>query len=190
MYKCENCEQEFEIDYRKIKTIKNDHNPEPRFCSRTCARQYNGKVIKYESGICQKCGNEMQIRKGTNKQYCNKCLNSYKIRASKQQKHLMMNGQYKNQNCINVLKRKKEKKDELVKYKGGKCLLCGYDRLTSALEFHHIDPGTKEFALNLNNLSKSWEDCFAEADKCILVCANCHREIHAGIVQIPIEITE
>ena len=79
-------------------------------------------------------------------------------------------------NKQNVIKRRRQNKEYLVEYKGGKCERCGYNKCISALEFHHLDPTTKE-TKNLGTtqaLSKQIE----EADKCILVCANCHREIH------------
>lgn len=64
-----------------------------------------------------------------------------------------------------------------VEYKGGKCTLCGYNKCVAALVFHHLDGDEKEFRLGAKTLS--WERIKAEADKCILVCANCHAEIHA-----------
>ena len=82
--------------------------------------------------------------------------------------------------CQNIyLKNKRLKlKNELVKYKGGKCEICGYDKCISALEFHHLDPSEKKFGISKNISGHSLEECKKEADKCILVCANCHREIH------------
>lgn len=66
-------------------------------------------------------------------------------------------------------------------YKGSKCEICGYDRCVQALEFHHLDPNTKDFNISSKWNSKSWETIQAELDKCILVCSNCHREIHAEL---------
>lgn len=64
--------------------------------------------------------------------------------------------------------------------KGGCCSKCGYKKCFSALEFHHIDPSTKKFELNARTLlSKSAIDVKTELEKCILLCANCHRELHA-----------
>ena len=83
-----------------------------------------------------------------------------------------------------VIKRRKTVKQKLVKYKGGICVLCGYDKCVDALDLHHVDPKTKEFGISSGGLTRGWEKVVAEADKCILVCANCHREIHAGIVKV------
>ena len=73
-------------------------------------------------------------------------------------------------------------KTKLVEYKGGKCQCCGYNRCIRALEFHHLDPSQKDFTIS--GKSKSFETLKKEADKCILVCSNCHKEIHAGIRKI------
>ncbi|MBP9703047.1 HNH endonuclease [Candidatus Woesebacteria bacterium] len=75
-------------------------------------------------------------------------------------------------------------KKMLVESKGGKCQICGYSRCLVALDFHHIDESTKLFGLSQRGLIHSWEKMAAEARKCVLVCANCHREIHAGLIDI------
>lgn len=69
-------------------------------------------------------------------------------------------------------------KQELVAYKGGKCSICGYDQYLSALDFHHLDPSKKEIKISGNH-SRSLDALKKEADKCILVCRNCHAGIHA-----------
>jgi hypothetical protein len=74
-------------------------------------------------------------------------------------------------------KRKKLKKD-LVEYKGGKCEKCGYNKCVAAMDFHHKDPKEKNFGLSGNGNTQSWEKLTKEADKCLLLCANCHRELH------------
>lgn len=73
-------------------------------------------------------------------------------------------------------------KKRLVDLKGGKCQICGYSRCLVALDFHHIDEATKEFELSQRDLTRSWNKIIDEAKKCILVCANCHREVHFGLV--------
>lgn len=84
----------------------------------------------------------------------------------------------KSESVVNWRKRTKIK---LVEYKGGKCECCGYSKCIEALEFHHLDPSKKDF--QISGTSKSFEVLKKEADKCILVCANCHREIHAGLIK-------
>jgi len=77
-----------------------------------------------------------------------------------------------------VSKRRKKLHEMAVKYKGGKCSLCGYDKCMDALEFHHINSNQKDFGLSQSGLTRSWAKTKRELDKCILVCANCHRELH------------
>jgi len=77
-----------------------------------------------------------------------------------------------------VADRRRKLKQKAVIYAGGKCSRCGYDRCFSALTFHHIDPSIKKFGISTKGLTRSWEKVKSEIDKCILVCANCHAEIH------------
>jgi len=86
-----------------------------------------------------------------------------------------------------VTKRRRKLKVMLVEYRGGKCQICGYSKTPWALDLHHIDEKKKEFGMSVRGLTRSWERLKQEADKCVLVCANCHREIHAGITQLPKE---
>ena len=73
----------------------------------------------------------------------------------------------------------------MVDYKGGCCLICGYNKYMGALEFHHLNPKEKDF--NLSHMKKyTFDDRIKnELDKCILVCSNCHREIHGKVVVVP-----
>ena len=80
-------------------------------------------------------------------------------------------------NVIKVKKRRKKIKEMAVTYLGGECNRCGYDKCINALEFHHIDPDLKEFGIG-DGKTRSWEKVKKELDICLLVCANCHREIH------------
>ena len=83
-------------------------------------------------------------------------------------------------NSPSVQSWRKRTKIKLVEIAGGKCNLCGYDKCISALEFHHLDPNTKEFNVTGSKTTRSFDAMLSEIRKCILVCANCHREVHAG----------
>lgn len=74
----------------------------------------------------------------------------------------------------------REQKEKALKYKGGKCEVCGYSKCSAALEFHHLDPKEKEFSIGGTNYHK-WDDLVPELDKCQLLCANCHREAHTKL---------
>lgn len=80
---------------------------------------------------------------------------------------------------------RRKTKQRLIDASGGKCCVCGYNKCSNALEFHHINPSEKEVPISgLRTSAKSWEDIIKEVEKCILVCANCHREIHSGMIDI------
>ena len=64
---------------------------------------------------------------------------------------------------------------------GNQCACCGYNKCIQALEFHHLNPEEKDFSFGANP-NRSWQDTRNELQKCILVCANCHREIHYGLI--------
>ncbi len=84
-----------------------------------------------------------------------------------------------------VSKRRKKLREMSIEYKGSKCTICGYKKSQRALSFHHIDPSKKEFSLSSESLSRSWDRIKMEIDKCVLICANCHMEVHDGITQLP-----
>lgn len=67
---------------------------------------------------------------------------------------------------------------------GGKCVVCGYSRDIHALDFHHIEEATKEFGLSDRGMTRSWEKTEREVRKCALLCANCHREVHSGLISL------
>ncbi len=75
-------------------------------------------------------------------------------------------------------------KQKLIEMLGGKCRSCGYNRCSSALEFHHVDPDEKDFSISKWR-QKSWEILVNEIKKCVLLCSNCHREVHAGLQKCP-----
>lgn len=77
-----------------------------------------------------------------------------------------------------VSNKRRKNKIALVEYKGGKCEICGYNKCIEALAFHHLDPSQKDFGVSNGDI-KSLETLKREVDKCILVCNNCHAEIHA-----------
>lgn len=120
-----------------------------------------GKKDYGDKRFCPRCEKECKIEdfytrrgKENSSVYCKKCTN------------------------IQTLGRQRNFKKQMVDYKGGKCMKCGYDKCINALEFHHMNPQEKDFTLShMKNYSFN-KIVTDELDKCILVCANCHREIH------------
>ena len=83
-----------------------------------------------------------------------------------------------NCNMINKISSKEIDLKERLEYKGKQCIICGYSKCIQALDFHHLHD--KDFNLSDRNLKLDWIEIKKELDKCIVVCANCHREIHAN----------
>lgn len=69
-------------------------------------------------------------------------------------------------------------KERAIAYLGGQCRICGYNRCSSAFDFHHLDPSQKDFSISTR---ASWNAIVVELKKCVLLCSNCHREVHAGL---------
>jgi hypothetical protein len=86
-----------------------------------------------------------------------------------------------------VVRRRRRVKALMVDEAGGKCAICLYDRCLNALEFHHLDPTEKEFGVSMRGITRSIEAVRAEAAKCVLLCANCHAEVEAGLTEVPLQ---
>ena len=82
-----------------------------------------------------------------------------------------------------VAKRRRKIKALAIGYKGGMCQICGYKKYQGALDLHHLRD--KKFSIGDKGYTRSWEKVKNELDKCVLVCANCHRELEGGVTQLP-----
>ncbi len=161
--KCENCGIDHDGSYGS-----------GRFCSCKCARGFgtkekrkeinekvSKKLTKYEKNFCQICG--IELTKKNNTKLC--------------KEHRYLYKKYDNQYYY-IKDYRNKIKEKSVEYKGGKCFICGYDKCNRSLQFHHQNPSEKDFDFNR---IRNWERVKKELDKCILVCANCHAEIHDGL---------
>lgn len=104
--------------------------------------------------ICNKCNRKYQYQRnsGHTLKFCNSCLANKKRFSSK---------------------------EKAIEYKGGECQKCGYNKCMRAMAFHHRNPENKSFNISGNH-ARSWEEIRKELDKCILLCHNCHCELHDG----------
>jgi transposase len=84
-------------------------------------------------------------------------------------------------NAEAVARRRRKVKRTLVDEAGGGCVLCGYDRCLTALEFHHLDRADKRFSLSSRGVARALAKVREEARKCVLLCANCHAEVESGL---------
>lgn len=86
-----------------------------------------------------------------------------------------------------VARRRRKVKALLVEEAGGRCRICGYDRYVGALEFHHVDREAKAFSLSTHGVTRSLAKAREEAEKCVLLCANCHAEVEGGVVEMTLK---
>ena len=100
--------------------------------------------------------------------------------------HRYGDGRVRCKRCVGeaVTRRHQKVKRTLVAEAGGCCRVCGYDCCLFSLHFHHVDPATKSFSITTAR-GKSLAAYREEAKKCVLVCANCHGEIEAGLIESP-----
>ncbi len=112
---------------------------------------------------CLVCGTQL---KGRQSMFCSRACKN----ASTNNKH---------QNYVSQQLRGRRRRQRLIREKGGRCEQCGYSRNEAALAFHHLHPAMKSFPIDLRNCSNtSWDALTGEAQKCLLLCLNCHAEIH------------
>jgi transposase len=84
-----------------------------------------------------------------------------------------------------VTERRRRVKEILVREAGGCCAACGFDAYIGALQFHHRDPATKAFEVSRQGITRSLDRLRLEARKCVLLCANCHAMVEAGLLSAP-----
>ena len=129
------------------------------------------EIIKNENGVelkvCPKCKYQKELNKnnfyissnGKTHSWCKKC------------------------NDVTAYKKQKELKQKCVDMKGGKCVFCGYNKYIGSLDFHHTNPNEKKYSIS-DLRTYSFDTLKIELDKCILVCRNCHGELHGGLINL------
>ena len=130
---------------------------------------------------CLYCDNpiidlEEKRRFRKDKKFCNqKCHDAHKYKHNSKEVNKFKEDFGLNKYTYKGLK----KKLTLIELMGGKCERCGYDKNISGLDFHHQDGYKKNFEIKIQYLNwRSDDEILEEAMKCILLCANCHRELH------------
>jgi transposase len=96
-------------------------------------------------------------------------------------------GYYRCKQCRSaaVARRRRKVKAILVEEAGGACCLCGYDRTMRALHFHHLEPSQKRHEINAKGVAIAIDKLRVEAQKCVLLCSNCHAEVEDGVASVP-----
>lgn len=117
--------------------------------------------------------------------YCTRCKTEKDLSEFYNRRNGVGNSPYCKQcHKDQALDRQREFKRKSIEYKGGKCFFCGYSKHQGSLEFHHMEQKSKNFQISSARMTTFDERVIAELDKCILVCSNCHKEVHAGVITL------
>lgn len=144
----------------------------------------NGTAAQCICNKCNKSADEKNFKK-----ICPICKNEFFVSSNKDRRVFCYkcspyHAHNDNKGLVKTMvTRRKALKINLVKEKGGKCEICGYDKCVEALQFHHKEPNEKDFSISQisSYTEKTIKKCYEEIEKCMLVCANCHAEIHAKL---------
>ncbi len=84
-----------------------------------------------------------------------------------------------------ILEYKQRQRDKVRDYKISRgCKVCGYNKCSGALDFHHLDPDKKDFVISAQRKGTSWGVLIKEIEKCVVLCKNCHAEVHEGLISL------
>lgn len=124
----------------------------------------------YQNHTAEETSLKFGVSKGTVKHYC----------VKENRGNLTLEDKKKRRSEA-VQRRRRKVKEMSIEYKGGCCEKCGYNKCSAALGFHNTNPDEKDFGIASKGYTRSWDKVKKELDKCILVCSNCHAEIHEEI---------
>lgn len=189
---CEKCGKEFFEDWRKSTRKRGAC----RFCSQhcSCVRNPTKEVAKkradslrlHPEKFCPRCGKKILWHSS----FCRQCSSQNKrekalknleeknrLRKIREEKSAEKNKKQVRKNI--------EIRNFLIEKLGGKCIICGYNKSTSALDFHHKNKEEKLFGISRALAHKNKEVLEKEIEKCVLLCCRCHRELHANLISLP-----
>lgn len=140
-----------------------------KFCNSTCAGFANSKNLprRAKQGRCATCETSITTRH----KYC-----------SSDCRRLGRGPRPGSGSYTHIATWRQKAKRRAVEYKGGSCQVCGYNRSMRAMSFHHVNPLEKDFGISAS--IRAWDKIQAELDKCVLLCANCHAEVHDGLLDL------
>ena len=167
---CENCGKTFP---RKVWVEGKQRNCQHRRYCFECSpfgshntRKLNGEKLndrrcRLHTRLCKLCGKTI-TRKNEKGKHCWGCMNR---------------------------RNREEKLNKIKALVGEACWICGYDACWSAMDFHHIYPEHKAFELTVREMQFAWTRIESELRKCALLCCRCHREVHAGLIDLDTMVT-
>jgi len=89
-------------------------------------------------------------------------------------------------NKENVQNWRKRTKERLTRAFGSACGICSYNKCLESMQFHHLNPKEKDFAISsATSRIRSWSRIVEEVKKCVMLCGNCHTELHHGFTSLP-----
>jgi len=136
----------------------------------------------YESENQRALNGHKRIHKleNTKKIVCEKCGEEFS--SNQFRKHYKTCGiRKKGRSGAKVSEWRRQQKLKAIEYKGGECIICGYNKCVRNMEFHHLDPSKKDFNISHKNC-RAWEKTKKELDKTVLLCSNCHGEVEDGML--------
>lgn len=162
--KCSNCNKHLTVD--KFSKARKFYSAKCKDCTNEYIKAYRAKP---ENKLKMRLYHQEYKKDPANRAKLNKRQRAW---GKKPKSRITKNNQRK----LWTLNEKRKS----IKYKGGKCIVCGYDKCEAALEFHHLDPKMK---IGIKD-HLSFKNSISELDKCVLLCCRCHREFHAGLVNL------
>lgn len=139
---------------------------------RNSKKQHNNTDTTIHTKICSECKRELLE---TNFNYWNKSLGTRMSICKECEKKRNAKKHEDRKELINTLK---------------SCGCCCCDETdVNCLDFHHVEPSQKDFNMS-SATNKTVRKILEEASKCIVVCSNCHRKIHAGVLDLHSHINE
>jgi hypothetical protein len=137
---------------------------------------------------CVTCGVEksegaFSLNKGYRRSKCKACVaeNSrlWRLEHPGYAKQYMR--EYVKTNYTQMKERMDAKRKEIAEWKRERgCTVCG-ETEPWVLDMHHLDPSEKESNPAASATLKTF---LMHAGNCVLVCSNCHRKVHAGVLRI------
>lgn len=168
---CANCNKEFEKRESHVKYFRKQCPTWNFYCSPECLKEFKTKKKEKTPRKldCEFCHQEFEITVkgsgGQNRKYCYDCYPEGMTKKERQDFRYKL-----------LYKKSEEEKINMG------CKICGYNKITLALEWHHPDANKDDSPSNL--LKRSWKAYKEETEKCVLLCSNCHREVHAGVTEL------
>lgn len=157
-----------------------------------CNKQFNGKVNRSFCYECMPEGLSQSERQSLRRKFereknplilnCPICNKEFIVPLGEKNRKYCFScipkGLSKKEQAMIINRAAKKKAVDLL---GGKCIICGFDKYLSALDFHHLIESDKEFNLSHKICSIEFDETIIkELMKCVVLCSNCHRAVHAG----------